>query len=47
MRADEHRWDPKGLPTLIDLQAGSTVTGNPDGVKNQIEGDIVQTTVPL
>src|SRR5207237_1405655 len=22
MRADEHGWDPKGPPTLIDLQAG-------------------------
>jgi CO/xanthine dehydrogenase Mo-binding subunit len=22
MRADEHVWDPKGVPTLIDLEAG-------------------------
>ena len=22
MRADEHGWDPKGPPTLVDLRAG-------------------------
>src|ERR1700750_2701241 len=22
MRADEHGWDPKGCPTLLDLRAG-------------------------
>jgi len=27
--------------------AGSTATVNPDGVKNQLEGSIVQTTIPL
>jgi CO/xanthine dehydrogenase Mo-binding subunit len=27
MRADEHGWDPKGAPTLIDLQAGLDATG--------------------
>jgi len=27
MRADEHGWDPKGPPTLIDLQAGVDETG--------------------
>jgi len=27
--------------------AGSTATVNPDGVKNQIEGNIVQTTTPF
>jgi len=27
--------------------AGSTATVNPDGVKNQIEGNIVQTTIPF
>jgi CO/xanthine dehydrogenase Mo-binding subunit len=28
MRADEHGWDPKGPPTLIDLQAGLDAHGN-------------------
>ena len=28
MRADEHGWDPKGPPTLIDLQAGFDPDGN-------------------
>jgi CO/xanthine dehydrogenase Mo-binding subunit len=28
MRADEHGWDPKGPPTLIDLQAGLDMKGN-------------------
>ena len=28
MRADEHGWDPKGPPTLMDLQAGLDATGN-------------------
>jgi CO/xanthine dehydrogenase Mo-binding subunit len=27
MRADEHVWDPKGAPTLIDLEAGLEATG--------------------
>ncbi len=27
MRADEHGWDPKGPPTLIDLQAGLDASG--------------------
>lgn len=27
-RADEHGWDPKGPPTLIDLKAGLDGTGN-------------------
>jgi nicotinate dehydrogenase subunit B len=27
MRADEHGWDPKGPPTLIDLRAGLDATG--------------------
>jgi nicotinate dehydrogenase subunit B len=27
MRADEHGWDPKGPPTLIDLRAGLDVEG--------------------
>jgi nicotinate dehydrogenase subunit B len=26
MRADEHIWDPKGVPTLIDLEAGLDAT---------------------
>jgi CO/xanthine dehydrogenase Mo-binding subunit len=28
MRADEHGWDPKGPPTLIDLEAGLDAAGN-------------------
>jgi hypothetical protein len=28
MRADEHGWDPKGPPTLIDLQAGLGADGS-------------------
>ena len=28
MRADEHGWDPKGPPTLIDLRAGMDAAGN-------------------
>lgn len=28
MRADEHGWDPKGPPTLIDLEAGFDARGN-------------------
>ena len=27
MRADEHGWDPKGCPTLVDLQAGLDAAG--------------------
>jgi CO/xanthine dehydrogenase Mo-binding subunit len=27
-RADEHGWDPKGPPTLIDLRAGMDASGN-------------------
>jgi nicotinate dehydrogenase subunit B len=27
MRADEHVWDPKGVPTLIDLEAGLDAAG--------------------
>jgi CO/xanthine dehydrogenase Mo-binding subunit len=27
MRTDEHIWDPKGAPTLIDLEAGIDATG--------------------
>jgi nicotinate dehydrogenase subunit B len=28
MRADEHGWDPKGPPTLIDIQGGLDAKGN-------------------
>lgn len=28
MRADEHVWDPKGVPTLIDLEAGLDAKGS-------------------
>ena len=27
-RSDEHGWDPKGPPTLIDLRAGMDSSGN-------------------
>jgi CO/xanthine dehydrogenase Mo-binding subunit len=29
MRADEHGWDPKGPPTLIDLHGGLDGDGQP------------------
>src|ERR1700744_4796878 len=28
MRADEHGWDPKGPPTLVDLRAGIDSSGH-------------------
>ena len=28
MRADEHGWDPKGPPTLLDMRAGLDASGN-------------------
>ncbi len=31
-RADEHGWDPKGPPTLIDLRAALDGSGNCDGL---------------
>ena len=31
-RADEHGWDPKGPPTLIDLRAALDGAGNGDGL---------------
>jgi nicotinate dehydrogenase subunit B len=47
MRADEHGWDPKGPPTLIDMQAGLDASGNvaawysqfygPEGVAGRVE----------
>jgi len=36
-----------GWDTDRPCMAGSTATVNPDGVKNQLEGSIVQTTIPL
>ena len=35
MRADEHGWDPKGPPTLIDLQAGLAKDGSIDAWYSQ------------
>jgi CO/xanthine dehydrogenase Mo-binding subunit len=47
MRADEHGWDPKGPPTLIDMQAALDASGNvsawysqfygPDGVAGKVK----------
>jgi nicotinate dehydrogenase subunit B len=47
MRADEHGWDPKGPPTLIDMRAGLDTNGNvtawysqfygPDGVAGRVK----------
>jgi CO/xanthine dehydrogenase Mo-binding subunit len=47
MRADEHGWDPKGPPTLIDMQAGLDASGDvtswysqfygPDGVAGRVK----------
>jgi nicotinate dehydrogenase subunit B len=47
MRADEHGWDPKGPPTLIDMQAGLDAGGNltswysqfygPEGVAGRVK----------
>ncbi len=47
MRADEHGWDPKGPPTLIDMQAALDARGNvsawysqfygPDGVAGKVK----------
>ena len=47
MRADEHGWDPKGPPTLIDMQAALDAGGNvsawysqfygPDGVAGKVK----------
>jgi CO/xanthine dehydrogenase Mo-binding subunit len=47
MRADEHGWDPKGPPTLIDMQAALDASGNvsawysqfygPDGVAGRVK----------
>jgi nicotinate dehydrogenase subunit B len=38
MRADEHGWDPKGPPTLIDMQAGVDAGGNVTGWYSQFYG---------
>jgi CO/xanthine dehydrogenase Mo-binding subunit len=35
MRADEHGWDPKSPPTLVDLQAGLDETGAPVAWKSE------------
>jgi nicotinate dehydrogenase subunit B len=47
MRADEHGWDPKGPPTLIDMKAGLDASGNvttwysqffgPEGVAGRVK----------
>ena len=38
MRADEHGWDPKGPPILIDMQAGLDASGNVTGWYSQFYG---------
>jgi nicotinate dehydrogenase subunit B len=38
MRADEHGWDPKGPPTLIDMEAGLDASGNVVGWYSQFYG---------
>jgi CO/xanthine dehydrogenase Mo-binding subunit len=38
MRADEHGWDPKGPPTLIDMQAGLDASGHVIGWYSQFYG---------
>src|ERR1700736_3838772 len=38
MRADEHGWDPKGPPTLIDMQAGLDSSGNVTSWYSQFYG---------
>jgi nicotinate dehydrogenase subunit B len=38
MRADEHGWDPKGPPTLIDMQAGLDASGNVTSWYSQFYG---------
>jgi CO/xanthine dehydrogenase Mo-binding subunit len=35
MRADEHGWDPKSPPTLVDLQAGLDAAGMPVAWKSE------------
>jgi CO/xanthine dehydrogenase Mo-binding subunit len=48
MRADEHGWDPKGPPTLIDLQAGLNADGNVAAWYSQFSiPDGAAGTVPL
>jgi CO/xanthine dehydrogenase Mo-binding subunit len=41
MRHDEHGWEPKGPAMIMDVRGGLVI--NPDGVKNQIEGNVLQT----
>ena len=38
MRADEHGWDPKGPPTLIDMQAGLNATADVTSWYSQFYG---------
>jgi nicotinate dehydrogenase subunit B len=38
MRADEHGWDPKGPPTLIDMQAAMDASGNVSAWYSQFYG---------
>jgi hypothetical protein len=45
MRADEHGWDPKGPPTLIDLHGGLDGDGQPRRGQEPDRGNIVQTTI--
>jgi nicotinate dehydrogenase subunit B len=36
MRADEHGWDPKGPPTLIDYRAALDASGNPVAWESEV-----------
>jgi nicotinate dehydrogenase subunit B len=36
MRADEHGWDPKGAPTLLDMRAGIDSEGNVTAWKSEL-----------
>jgi hypothetical protein len=38
MRADEHGWDPKGPPTLIDMQAALDASGTVSAWYSQFYG---------
>ncbi len=42
MGTDEHRWNQKGMATAADVHGGLDRDGNLDGVKNQIDGNMVQ-----
>jgi nicotinate dehydrogenase subunit B len=48
MRADEHVWDPKGPPTLVDMEAGLDAAGNVAAWRSMLfTPAMVGTIVPL